>query len=51
MKLLNLKILIRNLWISFCHQWAEAEEIQRKIEAEKQKARERYGSDFPSRWI
>lgn len=47
----NLKASVRNLWICLCRQWAEAEEIQRKIEVERLKAKERYGSDFPGRWL
>ena len=45
------KSAIRNFWSWFYRQWSKAEEIQRRIDAERLKAQERYGSDFPSRWI
>lgn len=47
----RVQIPIRKFWNWLCHQWAEDAEIQRRIDAERLKAQERYGSGALNRWL
>ena len=46
----RLKSFIKKMWISFRLRWAEAAEIQQRIDAERLKIQERHGPNAPTRW-